>query len=144
MDATAIPVADANSVVLAPTLEGMSFELLGGVGHKHPRSTEHRPPVLDVARGQPCLLWTHGLREAERDRQRRRLLKGEAEAENAARRHVGNDRKICAADEGSATVDDLNEVDVGGRVIDLADIQRVRGMDVTRPRLEPLKMLRVR
>lgn len=83
------------------------------------------------------------MRQAERDRQRRRLLEGEAEAKNAAGGHVGDDREICPADERSAAVDDLDEVDVGGRVIDLADIERRRRMDVSRPRFEPLEMLRI-
>jgi len=47
------------------------------------------------------------------------------------------------ADERPAAVDHLHEVDVGRRVIDLADVERPRRVDVSRPRLEPLEMLRI-
>ena len=76
MDPAAVPVADANPIVLAPTLEGVPFELLGGIGDEQSRPPVYRPAMLDTARGQPYLLWTHGLRKAERDRQCRRLFKG--------------------------------------------------------------------
>ena len=68
----------------------------------------------------------------------------EAEAENAARRHVSDDRQVGPADKGSAALDNLDEVDVGRRVIDLADIQRVRRVDVSGPGPEPMEMFRVR
>lgn len=100
--------------------------------------------MFDTARGQPFLLRTHRLRQAQGDRQRRRLFEREAEPENTARRHVGDERQVGPADERPAALDNLDEIDVGRRVIDLADIQRVRRVDVSRPGLEPMEMFRVR
>jgi hypothetical protein len=48
MDAAAIAVA--NAVVLAAALESAPFELFRGVGDEQPRSSEHRPAMLDAAR----------------------------------------------------------------------------------------------
>lgn len=45
VDAAAVPVADTNAIVLGSTLEGLPFELLGGIGDGRPRSAEHRPAV---------------------------------------------------------------------------------------------------
>lgn len=144
VDAAAIPVADTDAEVLAPPLEGIAFELLGRVGDQRSRSTEHGPSMLDAACCQPFVLRTHRLRQAQGDRERRRLFEREAEAQNASRRHVGDDRQVGPADEHSAALDDLDEVDVGRRMIDLADIQRVRRVDVSGPGPEPMEMFRVR
>ena len=64
VDAAAIAVANADAVVLAAALESVPFELFRGVGDEQPRSSEHRPAILDAARRQPILLRAHRLREA--------------------------------------------------------------------------------
>ena len=54
-------------------------------------------------------------------------------ADDAARADVNQQRQIGAADEHADTVDDVDEIDIGRRVVDLTDIERPWCMDVARP-----------
>jgi len=75
------------------------------------------------------------LGQTQGDRQGRRFLQRQTEADDAARADVDKQRQIGAADEHADTVDDIDEINVGRGVVDLTDIERTRRMDVARPGL---------
>ena len=103
-----------------------------------------QPMVAKSARAEPFVLGTERLGEAQRDRERTRLLDRQAKSQNCARKDVDDNRQIRPADEHAGIVDDLDKVDVGGRVVDLANRERMRRSDIAGPRLEPPHMLGVR
>ena len=83
------------------------------------------------------------LGQTQGDRQGRWLLQRQAETDDAARADVDKQRQIGAADEHADPVDDVDEVDVGRRVVDLTDIKRPRRMDVARSRFQSMQVLSV-
>jgi hypothetical protein len=138
--ATSVAVSDRHAVFGAASPERGCSELFRRIRHDLPRPSERWPSMRNAARFEPRLLAANGVGEAERDGKGARRFERETETEDAARKHVDENGEIGAADEGAGSVDDLHELDIGRRVVDLRHGEGPRRADVSGARLKPTQM----
>ncbi len=136
MDGPLVPGLNSDAILRTSPGETGAFELHCGIYNNPLWTAKHRPVMIDVALGQPVFLAAHRLRQTERDRQARRLLKGQTEPDDCTRCDIRCDREVRPSDKDALTVDDFHELDISRGMVDLDHIKGVLGPDIARPRFQ--------
>jgi hypothetical protein len=136
-----VPAADGDPEVCTSRNKGAALEFFSGFHDHLLGPAMHRSWIRNPAFLRPIIHVTHRVRKAQCHRESGRALEGKTKADDCTDRRIGGDVQMGFSHGNAVVVDHLDELDIGWRVIDLANVKGVAGAEISRMRFQAVTVV---